>query len=110
MRQAGVIAAAGIVALNTGIERLAEDHDRACRLAVLLEEVPGLSVNPVVTNFVMINVRVSGRNAEEVVDELKSHGIKSSARPPSTIRFVIHRQITDADLDRLAEVLRKVLA
>jgi threonine aldolase len=110
MRQAGVIAAAGIVALNTGIERLAEDHDRARRLAALLAEVPGVSVSPVVTNFVMINVAASGRNAKEVVDELESHGIRSSARPPSTIRFVTHRQITDADLDTLAEVLRKVLA
>jgi threonine aldolase len=110
MRQAGVIAAAGIVALNTGIERLAEDHDRARRLAALLAEVPGVSVSPVVTNFVMINVAASGRNAKEVVDELESHGIRSSARPPSTIRFVTQRQITDADLDTLAEVLRKVLA
>jgi threonine aldolase len=110
MRQAGVIAAAGIVALNTGIERLAEDHDRARRLAALLAEVPGVSVNPAVTNFVMINVAASGKNAKEVVDALKSHGIRSSARPPSTIRFVTHRQITDTDLDTLVEVLRKVLA
>src|SRR5208282_4313552 len=69
MRQAGVVAAAGIVALRTGIDRLAEDHLRARQIAEGLQEVTGLIVltpRPV-TNFVLIDVAPSGRIAEDVV-------------------------------------------
>jgi threonine aldolase len=111
MRQAGVVAAAGIVALQTGIDRLAEDHLRARRLAEGLQSVGGLTVltpRPV-TNFVLIDVTSSGRAAEDVVADLKRHGINASSRPPTTIRFVTHRQIGDDDVVTLVKTLTEVM-
>jgi threonine aldolase len=111
MRQAGVVAAAGIVALQTGIDRLAEDHLRARQIAEGLQSVSGLTVltpRPV-TNFVLIDVAPSGRTAEDVVTDLKRHGINASSRPPTTIRFVTHRQIGDDEVVTLIKTLTEVM-
>jgi threonine aldolase len=110
MRQAGVVAAAGIVALQTGVDRLAEDHVRAQLLASRLQGAHGLRVlTPTpATNFVLVDVSASGRNADDVVAELRSHGITASPRPPSVIRFVTHRQIADDDVLALVEVLTEI--
>lgn len=111
MRQAGVVAAAGLVALRTGIDRLAEDHARAGRLAQRLRRLDGVVVTTPspVTNFVMVDVAPSGRTAEQVVAGLRAAGILVSGRPPSGIRLVTHRQIGDDDVEVLAETLAKVL-
>jgi threonine aldolase len=111
MRQAGVVAAAGIVALETGIGRLAEDHLRARQIADGLQAVTGLTVlspRPV-TNFVLVDVAPSGRTAEDVVADLRRHGINASARPPTTIRFVTHRQIGDDEVATLIKTLTEVM-
>jgi|HubBroStandDraft_6_1064221.scaffolds.fasta_scaffold78661_2 threonine aldolase len=111
MRQAGVVAAAGIVALQTGIGRLAEDHARARRIADGLRSLPGLRVltpEPV-TNFVLVDTAPSGRSAEDVVADLKRHGINASSRPPTTIRFVTHRQIGDDEVTTLIKTLGEVM-
>jgi len=111
MRQAGVVAAAGIVALRTGIDRLAEDHQRARQIADALQPVTGLTVlTPApVTNFVLIDVTPSGRTAEDVVADLRRHGINASSRPPTTIRFVTHRQIGDDEVTTLVKTIGEVL-
>jgi threonine aldolase len=111
MRQAGVVAAAGIVALQTGIGRLAEDHLRARQIADGLQSVSGLTVlspRPV-TNFVLVDVAPSGRTAEDVVADLRRHGINASSRPPTTIRFVTHRQIGDDEVATLIKTLTEVM-
>ena len=111
MRQAGVVAAAGIVALQTGIGRLAEDHQRARMLADGLRPVTGLGVltpHPA-TNFVLVDVARSGRTAEDVVAGLRRHGINASSRPPATIRFVTHRQISDDDVATLIKTLTEIV-
>ena len=111
MRQAGVVAAAGIVALQTGIDRLAEDHLRARQIADGLQSVSGLTVltpGPV-TNFVLIDVAPSGRSAEDVVADLRRHGINASSRPPTTIRFVTHRQIGDDEAATLIKTLTEIM-
>lgn len=111
MRQAGVVAAAGIVALQTGIDRLADDHLRARQIAEGLQEVTGLAVltpSPV-TNFVLIDVAPSGRTAEDVVADLRGHGINASSRPPTTIRFVTHRQIGDDEVATLIKTLTEIM-
>lgn len=112
MRQAGLLAAAGIVALESGVERLAEDHERARRMAHELSAVPGLRVeNPSpVTNFVLVDVSPSGRTAGEVVAALADHGISAGARPPSGLRFVTHRQTSDSDVDIAVKALGTLLA
>lgn len=111
MRQAGVVAAAGIVALQTGIGRLAEDHLRARQIADGLQSVSGLTVltpRPV-TNFVLVDVAPSGRTAEDVVADLRRHGINASSRPPTTMRFVTHRQIGDDEVATLIKTLTEVM-
>lgn len=108
MRQAGIIAAAGLVALRTGIGRLREDHEQAQRLAAKLAELPGLAVGPVQTNFVMIDSSGWGIGAAEVVAALRERGIAASSRPPHTVRFVTHRLVGDAEADTLVAALRAI--
>jgi threonine aldolase len=110
MRQAGIIAAAGLVALRTGIDRLSQDHARARRLAAELAAMPGLKTDPaaVETNFVMIDTEGWGIGAEKLVADLKARGIRASARPPFTVRFVTHRLIGDAEVGTLTDALRDI--
>lgn len=111
MRQAGVVAAAGIVALQTGIGRLAEDHLRARRIAEGLQQILGLRVltpSPV-TNFVLVDVAASGSTADDVVADLRRHGVNASSRPPTIIRFVTHRQIDDDDVAVLIKTFEEIL-
>lgn len=112
MRQAGIIAAAGLVALRTGVGRLKDDHECARRLAAQLAALPGLKVRPadVETNFVMIDTSGWGMSAADLVTALKERGIRASSRPPFTVRFVTHRQIGDPEIAALTAALREVHA
>jgi threonine aldolase len=112
MRQAGVLAAAGIVALQTGIDRLAEDHAHARQLAKSLAEIPSLRVDPttVQTNMVMIDTQDTGLRADQLVAALKAHGIRASSRPPYTVRFVTHRMIGETEIEILLQTLKEILA
>jgi len=112
MRQAGVLAAAGIVALQSGIDRLAEDHLRARQLAERLTAIPHLRVDPqsIETNMVMIDTQETGLRADQLVAALKGRGIRASSRPPYTVRFVTHRLIGEAEIAILIQALREILA
>ncbi len=111
MRQAGVLAAAGLVSLRTGIARLAEDHQRARDLAIRLTAVPGIQVNVdrVETNMVLIDTHGAGMSADQTVAALKAQGIRASARPPTTVRFVTHRHIGVAEIDALLGALMVIV-
>ncbi|MBT9165231.1 MAG: L-allo-threonine aldolase [candidate division WS2 bacterium] len=95
MRQVGVIASAGVVALKTMINRLQEDHDNAKLLAEGLQEVPYLYVNPteVETNMVIIEVVSSSMSAGALARALSKEGLFCNATSPSTIRLVTHKDI-----------------
>ncbi|MGH3040333.1 MAG: threonine aldolase family protein [Gaiellaceae bacterium] len=111
MRQAGVLAAAGIVALQSGIHRLADDHARARELADRLSAIPGLSVDPneVETNMVLIDTSGTEIPAPEMVQRLRSdHDILASARPPYSVRFVTHRHIGNAEVTALLHALTEI--
>ena len=108
MRQAGIIAAAGLVALRTGIGRLGEDHEQARNLAAKLATLPGLVVSPAETNFVMIDTAGWGIGAGEMAAELEARGIAASSLPPSTVRFVTHRMIGAAEADALVAALLEI--
>jgi threonine aldolase len=110
LRQAGVIAAAGIVALEEMVDRLAEDHARAKRLAEALARIDPSLVDPALvdTNIVRVDFARSGRRAEEWVKALNERGIRSGAWSPSQIRLVTHRHVTDADVDRVVGVMREL--
>ena len=92
MRQAGVIAAAGIVALTENVQRLSEDHDHARRLAEGLADIDelGLDANTVQTNMVFLQVPVE--LAKRLQAHLEEHGILISAADP--IRLVTHLDLT----------------
>src|SRR5215212_2917541 len=112
MRQAGVIAAAGLVALEQGVERLAEDHANARRLGERLAAVPGVAVDlaTVQTNMVRLSVEPSGLEAPEFVARLRARGVLAGARDRWTIRLVTHRHIGAADVDAAVEIIRDVAA
>ena len=101
MRQAGSIAAAGIVSLDTMVKRLAEDHATAQRLATGLNDVDTSLVDPrdVETNIVRVNIPASGRTSAQWADDFKLHGIAVSPADSGSLRFVTHRHISNADVD-----------
>lgn len=107
MRQVGVLAAAGVVALETMIERLAEDHSNARKLALGLKDVPGISIEPdkLPTNLVFFGVDV--RDQDGVVRKLARHGIKVGDRGP-VWRLVTHYGISGNDIDYALGVIREV--
>ena len=102
MRQAGIIAAAGIVALESMIDRLAEDHLNARALAEGLGLVAGINVRPVKrrTNMVVFEVDGGAAAAAKFAAALKDRGVLAGARGPSAFRAVTHHGISRPDIDR----------
>ena len=102
MRQAGVLAAAGLVALETMTARLAEDHANARHLAEGLCAVPGIQLTPdsVRTNIVFINLAPSAPPATEIVARMQTQGVRMLATGPRQIRAVTHYGISEEDIDR----------
>ena len=115
MRQSGVIAAAGIVALNTMIDRLAEDHENARLLALGLAQIPGLSINPedIQTNIVMFDLDPHVATTQELLQRLEEKGVMAYSTRPGKIRMVTHRHITAKDIDqalvRINQVTQELL-
>ena len=105
MRQAGVIAAAGLVALKTMVDRLREDHENAKFLALGLREI-GYDVDPdrVQTNMVMVNVK----DAEDFVGKLKEKGVLTNAVSPTRIRLVTHKDVSREDIEHALEVFKEL--
>ncbi|MDA8026561.1 MAG: beta-eliminating lyase-related protein [Actinomycetota bacterium] len=107
MRQAGIIAAAGIVALNEMVDRLADDHQRAARLAGVIRNrvvIADARLEELETNIVIFTVT----NASSFVDQLASRGIKANALDHKTIRFVTHSDLGDDDIDDAIEILNSI--
>jgi threonine aldolase len=111
MRQAGILAAAGIVALGEMVERLREDHDNAARLARGMAQIEGLSVAlaRVQTNIVYIDVTRGGLVAEELVKQLGGAGVKVLSTGPTRLRAVTHYGITADDIDQTLLALTRVM-
>jgi threonine aldolase len=101
MRQAGVLAAAGIVALSDMTERLAEDHANARRLGDGLAQIKGLDVNPetVRSNIVYCDLRQDGPSAAELAARLNVQGVRVLAVRKYRVRAVTHYHITQQDVD-----------
>lgn len=112
MRQGGIVAAAGIYALENNIERLAEDHINARFLAEGLREIPGLEVDlaAVQTNIVVCNVAGTGRAAADVAQDLRAAGVLANANGPYTIRFVTHLEISHADCELALQRVRLAIS
>jgi threonine aldolase len=112
MRQAGVLAAAGIVALETMPARLAEDHANARRLADGLHRLSGIEIDPakVHTNIVYARIKPPAPPAADIVTRLNAENVKVLATGPDQIRAVTHHGITAADIEATLEVFRGIMA
>jgi threonine aldolase len=112
MRQAGVLAAAGIVALEQMIDRLQEDHDNARILVKGIAEIPGLSPDPqpVQTNIVFFDYREQGMTAEQFVQALEEAGVRMLALGPGRLRAVTHYGIARSDVEEALRTMRRVAA
>jgi len=109
LRQVGVLAAAGLYALEHNVTRLADDHARARRLAETLAEHPAFEIDPgtVQTNILVATLDDPSRT-DEVLGRLRGDGLLAGAMGPGRIRFVTHLDVDDADLDRAVEIIRKL--
>ncbi|MFN2120018.1 MAG: low-specificity L-threonine aldolase [Anaerolineales bacterium] len=113
MRQAGILAAAGLVALTRMVARLEEDHVRARRLAKGLANIRGLQLDPgtPATNMVFFNLGPEIRpSADQVVQLLRQAGILTAASGPRRFRFVTHYWVDDEAVDRTVAAMARAVA
>jgi threonine aldolase len=108
MRQAGVLAAAGLVALETLVPRLADDHANARLLGEAFARGRGVTLAPVETNIV-VGV-LEGRTAPEAVAALREKGVLATAMDARTLRFTTHRDVSRGDCERAAEIIERTLS
>jgi threonine aldolase len=118
MRQVGILAAAGIVALTQMVGRLGEDHGRAKRLAAGLAEIPGVEIDParVQTNILVLRLKpqaVPGDEhlapSERFVRALRTRGVLAGAFGATDVRLVTHYEVTDADIEVTLRAAREAL-
>ena len=111
MRQAGVLAAAGLVALTEMVDRLAEDHANARNLAERLARLAAVQVNPeqVRTNIVYITLNQGAVSAPDLVRELAQKGVRVLQAGPRTLRAVTHYHIAPSDVEKAADAFADVL-
>jgi threonine aldolase len=110
LRQVGILAAAGIVALETMVDRLAEDHANAKLLASQLAGIGyGTDPSEAETNMTMVNVSASGKDASSFVDAVREKGVLCNAVTPTTIRLVTHHDVTADQCHETVEVFGSLL-
>lgn len=112
MRQSGVLAAAGIVALQTMVDRLVEDHRNAALLARGLHHIPRivLDIPPVPTNMAFIETTALGIAGSEFVSKMQEQRVLCVAFGPTRVRMVTHRHITPDHIERAIEAVRDIVA
>lgn len=110
LRQAGILAAAGLYALDHHVERLADDHRRAERLAGALNQIPGLDAQWGGTNIVFIGVVGSGIPVEQFAEHLAALGVRCSKNDRTTLRAVTHLGIDDAGIEKAIAAFGEVAA
>ena len=110
MRQVGIIAAAGIHALDHHRERLQEDHDHAKLLALGLKEFKGVSIDPdhIETNIIIFDVAGTGRTAPQISESMKKERILIHAVGKTQIRMVTHLDVNRKDVEKALEAFRKI--
>jgi threonine aldolase len=111
MRQVGILAAPGIVALTEMVDRLKEDHIRAKKLALAIQDLPGISVNPdhIETNIIIFGFNHPRISIPEFLEKLKERGILTLATTGGRIRFVTHKDIDDKDIEKAISAFREIL-
>jgi threonine aldolase len=111
MRQAGIIAAAGVYALQHHIARLADDHEHARLLAQALAGIPSVNLDPagVETNIVIFDIAGTGKTADAIAALLEQEGVRVSVMGGTLLRAVTHLDISGRDIEQAIAVFRKVL-
>jgi threonine aldolase len=112
MRQAGVLAAAGLIALEEGPKRLHIDHANAQFLAHELAQIPGIKIDvtKVVSNILFFAVSGTGFTAQEISKRLATQGVLANPTNPKVIRMVTHLDVGRAGCERAVKVLREIIA
>lgn len=109
MRQAGILAQAGILSLTEMVKRLEEDHRLASALASGLQDLPGLRVPVPDTNIVSVFTGSSGRSAHDIVDLMRARGVLANPVDSGRIRLVTHKDVAEDDILRAVEIIREIL-
>jgi threonine aldolase len=112
MRQTGIIAAAGLIALKKMRHRLKDDHENALLLATKLSNIPGISINldDVHINMVYLDINKIGYDDGKLVNELYNRGIKVNPAENGIMRFVTHNQIKSSDIFYVADTIKELLS
>jgi threonine aldolase len=112
MRQAGVLGAAGLIALEETPKRLHVDHENARHLAEGLAQIPGVTLDPkkVVTNILIFDVKATGREAQSICDALAERQILCAPVDTWSIRMVTHYDVDRAGIDRAISALGEILS
>lgn len=110
MRQAGVLAAAGLIALEKMPARLQQDHDNAQVLAQGVAPIPGIKIDPkkVVTNILVFNISDTGMNTAEFSRKLAEHNVLAAGIDPENMRFVTHMDVSRRDCETALEAIRQI--
>jgi threonine aldolase len=111
MRQAGILAAAGIYALDHNVQRLADDHRNARRFAQHLGKFRGirLQADPVETNLVFFDVEETGHDAQEIARRLQKRGVRIGVETRYLMRAVFHLDVDSAAVQTALEALQEAL-
>lgn len=110
MRQVGIVASAGIIALEKMVQRLEEDHSRAKQLTEGIAHLPGIEADPndVVTNFLML--KLNNMDADVFLEKLAKHNVLALPFTSRIVRFVTHNDIDDKDIETAVNAIKDVMA
>ena len=110
MRQAGIIAAPGIIALEKMIDRLEDDHKHAKILEKYLKEIPDLEVWPVETNIVIVDLSNTKYDSYQFLNKLSEKGVRAVSFSKYLVRFTTNRHITEEDVKNAATIVKEILS
>jgi threonine aldolase len=112
MRQVGVLAAAGLIALEKHPAKLSEDHAKAQQLATALAALPGIKINPakVQTNILVFDISSTGLDTPEFSRRLKDHGVLANGIDSTHMRMVTHYDVSQDDIEKTIQILGSILA
>ena len=111
MRQAGVLAAAGLIAMNDTPQHLGQDHRNAQYLAHQIAKMPGVALDPstIQTNIVIFDISATGRTAQQISANLKARGVLMNGINPTHLRAVTHYDVSHGDCETATYQLNQVL-
>ena len=110
MRQAGIFAAAGVVALDTMVDRMSEDHNNAKTLAQGIAEIDGLQVEPTMIKTNIVIVEVLAKPITKFISDLKEKGLLVSHADTNRVRLVTHYGIEESDISKTLEIVDSAIS